>query len=222
MIGFFGGTFDPFHNGHLHAARCARDVLALERLGLVLSPRPPLRGAPHCSIDDRFEMLQLGVQGESRLFADDREIKRLPTVSYTFDTLVEMRNEFSRRQSICWLLGLDQLRQLEAWYRWQELTDYAHLVVLRRPDSEIPDQAVELAGESLQLQTFINQHLTPEIEELRAIPSGRLYMLEVDMLEVSATQIRARLAAGESVAHLLPTGVNAYIRQHDLYQSEAH
>lgn len=210
MIGFFGGTFDPVHCGHLHAARQVRDALQLDVLNLVLSARPPLRNAPECSVEDRLAMLRLAVAEEAGLAVDDREVRRLPEVSYSVQTLADIRAEVGGEESVCWLIGLDQLNRLDRWHKWQHLTDYAHLVVLQRPGV--------VSQPSPRVRGFLKTHQTEQIEELRTTPGGRLYRLQVDMLDISASEIRCKLAHGMAVDDLLPHQVNAYIKQHKLYR----
>jgi len=155
-------------------------------------------------------MLRLAVEQERRLAVDDREVRRLPRKSYSLKTLADIRAEVGKAASVCWLIGLDQLNRLDQWYRWQHLTDYAHLVVLQRPGV--------VSEPSLPVRRFLEAHLTEEIEDLRAAPGGRLYRLQIDMLDISASEIRCKLAHGMAVDDLLPSRVNAYIREHKLYR----
>ena len=93
MIGFLGGTFDPIHNGHLHAANTAVAALSLDRVNLVLAARPKHRAQPFAAIEHRWAMLQLAVEGSERLRADDRDVRR-GTATYTVETLEEVRAQY--------------------------------------------------------------------------------------------------------------------------------
>ena len=135
LIGFLGGTFDPIHNGHLHAGRTAAALLNLERVHLVLAARPAHRAQPSTTIAQRWAMLELAVAGDTVLVADDREVRR-DASSYTVETLEELRAERGVHAPLVWLLGWDAYRSLPTWRRWQELLELAHLAVLRRPGSE--------------------------------------------------------------------------------------
>lgn len=209
MIGFLGGTFDPVHLGHLHAASQAVSQLALDSLHLVLSARPPHRGAPRASIEHRWAMLQLAAAGLERIEADDREIRRAPGPSYTVATLEEIRREVGAHRSVIWLIGWDQYRELAGWYQWDRLPTLAHLGVLRRPGQE--------GALSAGLETFTAQRRTRELARLRREPSGLVWFLQAEMLPISASEIRHRLAANEPVDGLLPAAVASYISDQHLY-----
>ena len=208
MIGFFGGTFDPIHNGHLHAARTAVSVLDLECVNLVLAARPAHRAAPNATIEERWAMLELALVGDPVLRADAREIRR-GTASYTVETLEEVRAEFGVAASVVWLLGWDAYRQLTGWRRWQELLSLSHLAVMRRPGSDVELDAT--------MSAYTLQHRIVDLADMRRRPAGAIYFFEPQMLAISATDIRARVSRGDDVVGLLPSGVWTYITKHHLY-----
>jgi nicotinate-nucleotide adenylyltransferase len=208
LIGFLGGTFDPIHNGHLHAARCATERLGLERVHFVLAGQPSHRSAPAASIGARWAMLELAVAGDSRWRADDREIRR-GGASYTVETLEELRVELGADVSLIWLLGWDAYRALPTWRRWRELLDLTHLGVMRRPGS---DEALDAA-----MSDYTAAHCVDDPAELQGRAGGGVYVFAAPMLPISATDIRARLARGDGVGELLPSAVWTYIDQHHPY-----
>jgi nicotinate-nucleotide adenylyltransferase len=207
LIGFLGGTFDPIHNGHLHAARAAAAALELEWVGLILAARPHLRVA-RAAVEHRWEMLQLAVRGDALLRADAREMHR-DAISYTVDTLHELRVEHGSAVPLVWLVGWDAYRALATWHRWDELIDLAHLGVLLRPGV-----TTSLAP---PVAEFTATHCVSELACLRARPAGYVTFVTASMLPISATEVRARIARGESADDLLPPAVSTYIRAHDLY-----
>ena len=209
MIGFLGGTFDPIHNGHLHAAITAATVLDLERVNLVLAARPEHRSQPFASIEHRWAMLERGAAGDARLRADDREIRR-GTPSYTVETLEQERAQCGPDTPIVWLLGWDAYRALTTWHRWDELASLAHLAVLRRPGS---DESLDQT-----MRVFTSTRRSDDATALHRRPAGGVYFIEVPMLAVSSTDIRMRLQRGESVEQLLPSAVSTYIKEHQLYR----
>ena len=208
MIGFFGGTFDPIHNGHLHAARTAVSVLGLECVNLVLAARPAHRAPPSATIDQRWAMLELALAGDDVLRPDDREIHR-GTVSYTIETLEEVRAECGMTASIVWLLGWDAYRHLATWRRWRELLSLSHLAVMRRPGSDIVLDAT--------MNAYTLRHRVDEPADMRRSPAGSIFFFTAQMLPISATDIRARVTRSADVSGLLPSGVWTYITRHHLY-----
>jgi nicotinate-nucleotide adenylyltransferase len=208
LIGFLGGTFDPIHNGHLHAARTAAAALDLERVNLVLAARPKHRAQPFAAIEHRWAMLVLAVDGNERLRADDRDVTR-GTATYTVDTLEEVRAQYGAHVPLVWLLGGDAYRELPTWHRWRELTSLAHLVVMQRPGHDTHLDAT--------MHEFTESHRT-EAALLQRRPAGCVAFIESPMLKVSSTDIRIRLQRGESVEQLLPSVVSTYIKEHQLYR----
>ncbi len=201
MICLFGGTFDPVHNGHLHAAGIAAKRLSCG-VRLVLSARPPHRAGPVAAIEDRWAMLTVACADLPELVADDTEIRRRHP-SYTVDTLRSVRRQYPN-QPLFWAVGVDAFRELRTWHRWRELFGLAHLLLLDRP------AAVMDAGARAIYERF-------RVDTVPAAPCGAILKIDAHMLDVSASQIRASVAAGQPVAHLLPAGVATYIRRHGLY-----
>ena len=201
MICLFGGTFDPVHNGHLHAARTAAGYLSC-RTRLVLSARPPHRPTPMASPEDRWAMLQTACAGKPEIVADDSEIRR-PNDSFTVDTLGRVRERYPDRP-VFWVVGMDAFGDLRKWHRWREVFDLAHLLLLNRPGSGL-DPAARAVYERFRL------------DGAPSSPAGGILRVEAPMPDVSASGIRNSLASNRPVAHLLPNGVQAYIKEHGLY-----
>lgn len=202
MICLFGGTFDPVHDGHLHAANVAADALNADEVRMVLAAKPRHKAVPLASIGQRWEMLQKACASDARLVADDIEMQ-LSGPSYTVDTLLAVRAR-SAEETLFWVVGTDTFRELRSWHRWQELLNLAHLLVLERPQSALdPD-----------MQSFYEQHRVDEVPQTRA---GSILGIDAAMLDISATEVRRRVATGASIEHLLPGGVCTYIRTHGLY-----
>lgn len=207
MIVLFGGTFDPVHNGHLHAARAVASALDSDEIRMVLSARPGHRTDPAAGVKDRWQMLKLACQTDDRLVPDDLEVRRR-TPSYTVDTLRALRARHFR-ETLVWVLGNDQYTSLPSWCRWRDVLGLCNLLVLMRPGE--PGEPAEHKGE---LAKLTRDSLTDSTFTRIA---GQVRRLETPMLDVSGTEIRAAVAAGKAVAHLLPEGVYTYIRSHGLY-----
>jgi nicotinate-nucleotide adenylyltransferase len=192
-LAVLGGTFDPVHIGHLRVALEAAEALDAD-VRLLPTGTPPHRPPPRASAATRAAMLEAALAGQSRLTLDTRELRRAGP-SYTFDTLSELRAEFPARPLVL-LLGADAFAGLPGWHRWRELFDLAHLVVLTRPNhgAALPeDLAREVASRRVGAAAA-----------LRAAPAGSVFELAVTPLEISASALRERLAAGGDPRWLVP------------------
>lgn len=132
MIGILGGTFDPIHFGHLRTALDVVEDLNLQQLRFIPCGEPPHRDQPHASPAQRLAMVQLAIASESRFMVDAREIQR-GGPSYMVETLESLRQELGEQQSLGLIVGLDAFAALDSWYRWQDLIDLAHLIIMTRP-----------------------------------------------------------------------------------------
>ena len=205
MIGIFGGTFDPVHLGHLQTVDALIDELPFMQVRYILSARPPHREQPVVSIEHRFAMLKLALAGSEKKLADDLEIKR-GGESYTVLTLEYLREQLSK-QSLCLIVGADGINSFESWYRYDEIIQLANLVVMHRPGYEVE------VPESLQ------NDVVDDASQLQNNQFGKVLICPVPQIDISATEIRQRLADGEPVDDMLTKEVADYIRQHKLYSS---
>ena len=206
MIAFLGGTFDPVHLGHLHAARAVRERVPCRELRLVLAARPGHRPAPVASIADRWAMLERAVEGEEGLVADDREIRR-SGASYTVDTLAALRVEHGATERLAWIVGWDAYLSLSTWHRSADLLALSHLIVVRRPG--------EARAPPVEMAAFETRRA--DASALMDRPTGAVVVLDAPMLAISSSEIRARCRRGEPVAHLLSPAVWTYITDRRLY-----
>jgi nicotinate-nucleotide adenylyltransferase len=205
---FYGGTFDPVHEGHLAIARAARDALATP-VRVMPAADPPHRPPPGASAGDRVAMLELALAGEDGLLLDLRELGRAGP-SYTVDTLLALRRELGADAPVALLIGADSLLGLPAWHRWRELFELAHFVVAGRPGSLLDAVPAELAD-------AIAPRWVEDAGALRQSPAGRLFALQQPLHVHSATAVRRLIAEGRPWMHLLPPAVAAYIQAHGLY-----
>ena len=210
---FYGGTFDPVHNGHIAIARAARDELDCT-VRLMPAADPPHRAPPGADAGQRAEMLELAVADQSGLLVDRRELQRQGR-SYTIDTLRQLRAEFGPAMPIALLIGADSFVGLPTWREWEALFDFAHFVVAPRPgsplDGELPPELTALAG----------RRWADSPQVLKTAPAGRLYLLDQPMHPESASDIRGRIAAGEPWQELVNPAVARYIAAHGLYSQSA-
>lgn len=206
---FYGGTFDPVHDGHLAIARDARDALATQ-IRLMPAADPPHRPPPGASAADRSEMLRLAIDGQVGLCLDRRELERTGR-SYSIDTLQGMREEFGPGAPIALLLGADSFLDLPQWRHWRALFGLAHFIVASRPGSPLDLPLPPALADALKGREVATA------DGLRAQPCGRVFFLHQPLHGESATDIRRRIACGRPWRSLLPAPVADYIVAHGLY-----
>lgn len=210
-IGVFGGTFDPIHFGHLRPALELLEQLSLQRLHLIPSAVPPHRDEPHAAAGQRLAMLRLAVTGQPGFVVDGRELQRRGP-SYTVDTLESLRAEVGETP-LCLLLGVDAFLGLPAWHQWQRLLELAHIVVAHRPGWRLEEASMPPA-----LRQVVAGRWLADAGALQAALCGGVLLQGVTQLDISATGIRKRIAAGKSANYLLPEKVWQYIQEQDLYR----
>lgn len=215
---YYGGTFDPFHNGHLAIARAARDELDVE-VRLMPAADPPHRAPPGATAMQRAEMLGLAVADETGLVVDHRELRRAEreadSRSWTIDTLRELRDEFGGDARIALLVGADSFIGLPTWREWRLLFELTHFVVAERPGSPLDGDLPDALAEAVHGRWAV----TPA--ELDAAPAGRVYRLRQPLSPESATDIRRRIAAGQPWRDLVPPAVAGFIAMNGLYRRPA-
>lgn len=214
---FYGGSFDPVHNGHIAIARAARDAL---HAGVALLPArdPPHKAATHADAEQRAQLLELAIEGEPGLHVDRRELHRAGP-SYTVDTLADLRADSGPAAPLAWLVGADSLLQLHTWHRWRDLFALAHVVAVQRPGAEV--DAARLRSEAPAVLAELDQRWLPP-DALADSPCGGFALLPLPELRPeSSTELRRRIAAGEPWRDWVPERVAARIVELNLYRDPA-
>lgn len=205
MIGIFGGTFDPVHNGHLRVALDARETLGLDQVRLIPLAQAVHREQPETPAARRLEMLQAALAGRDDLVADDRELRRQGP-SYTIDTLVSLRADFPEAV-LCLLLGADAFEGFADWHDPAGILAVANLAILQRPGHPAPHDP--------RVRDLLARHRATTLDAGR---SGRIVDCPVTQLAISASDIRRRVASGRSADFLTPPAVTELIARYGLYR----
>src|SRR5690554_1770060 len=203
-----GGTFDPIHHGHLRLALEVADALAVDRVHLVPCHIPPHRNGTGATSGQRLDMIRLAIEGEPCLRVDDRELRRAGA-SFTADTLRQLRNELGPEQQLVMVVGTDAFAGFGQWREWRKIPELAHIVVVRRPGSELA------AGSDAARLLEARRVAAPDA--LQRTPCGHILELEPPLLDISATGIRQRIADGRSPRYLVPDPVWQRIQAQGLY-----
>jgi nicotinate-nucleotide adenylyltransferase len=189
-IGLFGGSFDPVHNAHLALAQSALAALRLDELRWVPAGLAYQKARPLSDAQHRAAMLALAIAGEPRFVLDESELGRAGP-SYTLDTVRAAQSALPDAQWFL-IIGADQYAGLHSWKDWPELLARVTLAVANRPGAVPPVDAAVLRAPH------------------RVVP--------LPMLDISSTEVRARVAAGQAIDTLVPPQVARYIESHALYR----
>jgi len=220
-LGVLGGTFDPIHHGHLAAAAAACQSLALDSVILVPSRIPPHRGEPvGASAEQRYEMAALAAAERPGWSASRIEIDR-EGPSYTLDTLAELKRNMSIRlkpdttassTQIFFILGADAFAEIATWFRYPDVLDLANFVVVSRP-------GITLDSLRERVPSAFEHHPPCSPSSLRDLGSEetRVILVESNTPDISSTDIRRRVRAGQPFSSLVPDTVAQYIRAQRLY-----
>ena len=196
-VGLFGGAFDPVHLGHLILAEQCREQGRLDEVWFVPAPRPPQKGGEAITrFDLRAEMLSLAVAGHPAFRVSEVEKDR-PGLSYTVDTLAELRRLHPEDQFFL-LVGGDSLADLPLWRDPAGILERAGLLMMARPGS--PLMSAEELGRRI------------------GIPEVPLQVVRAPLIDIASRDLRRRVAEGHSIRYLVPRAVEVYVHERKLYR----
>ncbi|TAJ07732.1 MAG: nicotinate (nicotinamide) nucleotide adenylyltransferase [Planctomycetota bacterium] len=202
-LGVYGGSFDPVHRAHLWVARTAQQAFALDHVAWIPAARPPHKpGVELAAGADRLAMLELALDGEPAWSTWSVELER-DGPSYTVDTLRELARVRGHARGLHLILGGDNLALFPRWREVGALLELAQPIVVARR------AAARAALDELRASLA-----PPAFARLEA------GFLDVEPVDLSATELRARIAAGADVSADLPPGVAAHIRARGLYRAK--
>jgi nicotinate-nucleotide adenylyltransferase len=188
-----GGTFDPVHYGHLFAAEAARGAACLDRVIFVPSANPPHKHYEGmASAEDRFAMVRMAVESNPHFEISGIELDR-GGASYTADTL-ESLSAMHPRAKLFLITGLDAALDIPNWYEPLKILSLCTVIVIARPG-----------------------YIRDKISALHEVVRDSLLILDTDLIDISATDIRGRVRSGQCVKYMTPDAVCDYITEKNLY-----
>ncbi len=209
MLGIFGGSFDPPHFGHIKSALTLLELFDFEQIRFVPCQLSPHKNEVHASSQHRLKMLGLVCDSHNKLVVDDCELKR-EAPSYTIDTLVEFREKFGKKKSLVLILGMDAYLSFCKWHRYEEILSYCHLMLLQRPGYTLPKSGCE--------KDFIEEYLVKDINLLVNNTNGKIYLSEIEKIDLSSTAVRNTISDEEQPRYSIPGNIWNYIKRNNLYR----
>lgn len=212
-IGAYGGTFDPVHNGHMEVARAVSHEFELDRMLLIPAHRPPHKDAR--SISDayhRYAMLVLATLDDPQMSVSTIELEA-PDKPYSFETVERLALSYGPQTELFFVVGADSFEEINTWREPARLLSGANLVAVTRPGYEVRT-------------SHLSEPMRASIIDLRGANdldrehrSGyRVYLTDCANTDVSSTEIRRRVRAGESIADFVPARVASYVEKYRLYR----
>jgi nicotinate-nucleotide adenylyltransferase len=200
-VGLMGGTFDPIHYGHLVVAEEVRAALDLAEMVFIPSGQPPHKQEETVTPPQhRLAMLELAIASNPHFSIARVELDR-PGPSYTVETLRLLREQWGRKTALYFVIGWDSLEELVTWHEPAGILEQlAYLVAVHRPGHQ------EMPGKCIEEQL-------PEIKQ-------RLLTMPAPQLDISATDLRLRVAENRPIKYQTPEAVERYIAQHGLYRQK--
>ena len=191
-LGLFGGSFNPPHVAHLAVAEACAEAAGLGTVLWTPTPDPPHKAgdAGLVAAEHRLAMVRLAVEKNARFALSDMEFRRAGP-HYTVDTLRARRAEHPEAD-LALVVGGDSLAAFASWREPEAILGLARLVAYRRPGADLAGVAAHVLS--------------------------RTSVVDGPALDLSATEIRARIAAGQTVRYLVPDAVRAYVAAHGLYR----
>ena len=209
IIGVFGGTFDPVHNGHVLTISELLEKLPFEKILVIPNFQPPHKESSQVSYKHRYEMASLAFKDIPNTTVDSREyLKEGP--SYAIKTVKEVMSE-EEGAKVVMIVGSDSFVDIHSWYKWQDLINLVDFVIMKRPD--LPLSKNKKAKDLVSVKGFK--------KDLFEDSQLNIFEIEVTPFKISSSSIREKITKGKKINHLVNTLVEEYINEHGLYGEES-
>jgi len=209
IIGVFGGTFDPVHNGHVLTISELLEKLPFEKILVIPNFQPPHKESSQVSYKHRYEMARIAFKDIPKTMVDSREYRR-EGPSYAIQTVQEVLSE-EEKARVVMIVGSDSFVEIDSWYKWKELINLVDFVIMKRPD--MPLSKNKKAKDLVSVRRFK--------KDLFENSKLNIFEIEVTPFKISSSSIREKITEGKKIDHLVNTLVEEYIKEHGLYGAES-
>lgn len=209
IIGVFGGTFDPVHNGHVLTISELLEKLPFEKILVIPNFQPPHRESSQVSYKHRYEMASMAFKDIPKTIVDSRESLR-EGPSYAIETVKEIMSE-EEGVRVVMIVGSDSFVDIHSWYKWKDLINLVDFVIMKRPD--LPLSKNKKAKDLVSVKGFK--------KDLFEDSKLNIFEIEVTPFKISSSSIREKIVKGKKIDHLVNTLVKEYIKKHGLYGAES-
>ncbi len=197
-IGIYGGSFDPIHKAHLKMAEAFLASCSLDICYFVPTAVSPFKiGEKQANERNRYNMIQIAIEDNTKFQVSDYEISSPDEVSYTYKTVTHFKKTFPDAE-IFLLIGGDNAAKFQKWKNWEFILENVSLCIVDRPGA-------------------LSDMQKDRIKKALSIKSKEPHWVSAPLMEISSTIIRANVSKGFSINNLVPKKVENYIKEHQLY-----
>lgn len=213
-IGLFGGTFNPFHNGHIGIILHVQKTCGLEKIFLIPSATPPHK--PDINLapaEDRFQMVKESIKGYKGLFAADNELIRKGP-SFTIDTINEFKKNHGKGTVFYLLMGSDAFLDITTWKHKDQIFEAIQMIIMMRGNRKNHDDIASFIDENISEEYIFNEQEMTFFQKKKQ----KIFICNVPRIDISSTCIRERVKNNQSIKNLVPANVEKIIRTKELYK----
>ena len=212
--GLFGGTFNPFHNGHIEIIQYVKDRYGLEKIFLIPSATPPHK--PDINLapaNDRFEMVKQSLKGHENFFVSDKELIRKGP-SFTIDTINEFKKEYGPTTLFYLLMGSDAFLDITTWKHKDQIFEAIQIIIMLRGHWENYNAIVSFIDENISKGYIFNEQDNTFSHKKKQ----KIIICKVPKINISSTMIRELVKNNKSIKDLVPANIEKIIRTKELYK----
>ena len=212
--GLFGGTFNPFHNGHISIIQHVKKKCGLGKIFLIPSATPPHK--PHINLapaKDRFEMVKVSLKNHKNFLVSDKELIRKGP-SFTIDTINEFKKEYGEQTHFFLLMGSDAFLDIKTWKHKDQIFEAVRIIIMLRGHWENNNAIASFIDENISKGYIFNGQNNTFSHKKKQ----KIIICKVPKRDISSTMIRARIKNNESIKDLVPENVEKIIRTKELYK----
>lgn len=224
-LGVFGGTFDPIHIGHLHLAHRTQRLFGLSQIHFVVATSPPHKSPDQLiPLSHRYSMVCLATSGSATFVPSLLELES-PASPFSIHTLRKLDQRYRRKRAeLYFIAGGDSLLDVGSWRESQELLTSYNFIFVSRPGIEMVDVAAALPRRATfrvhDLRGLGSRQIRRQLQSEGKARDMGIYLIDVDALDISSSQIRTLVSLGKRIHHLVPSSVHEYIHKLHLYGSD--
>ncbi len=213
-IGLFGGTFNPFHNGHLQIIEYVKKTFKLKKIFFIPSATPPHKPDTDLApANDRFEMVKQSIKGREGFIVSDKELTRKGP-SFTIDTIEEFKTDLGEKTDLFLLMGSDAFFDINTWRQKDRIFELVEIIVMLRDNFENHRSLVSFIDEHISKGYIFREKDNSFFHKTKQ----KIVLCRVPRIDISSTMIRERVKSGKSIEGLVPAGVLKIIYEKEIYQ----